>query len=307
MCRARAPASNPSTTALPDYGKLCPVCGRYGSWSGDTALAAFFQACDLPAGERLEPSWNIAPTADIRLLINRPDPATPDSVPQRSLRTARWGLLPRWAQDPALGNRAFNARSETAASKPTFREAYRHFRAIIPADCWYEWKPADGPSRPRHEALKQKAPKRAHGPTYPYAVASRDEEPLAFAALASWWRVPTELPDGTTPPRPGPSLHEQGDEQWLLTATILTREASPDLAWLHTREPIALPRDTWDAWLDPNLTDPDAIAPLLTRDHPPLHWWAVGSGVGSPRSNGHHLLEPIGPVLVRAPESETLL
>lgn len=81
-----------------------------------------------------------------------------------------------------------------------------------------------------------RASTRARGPTFPYAVASRDKQPLAFAALASWWRVPTEPMDSVTPPRP--SLHERDGAQWLLTATILTCEASPDFAWQHSREPI---------------------------------------------------------------------
>lgn len=310
------------------------MCGRYGSWTGDTVLAERFGATTWPETEELRPSWNRAPGADVRVLIERPlspdqraalsapvpdgahgtdgasdtsaadRPAPPDDpeAPVRQLRAARWGLLPVWAKDAKAGFRAFNARSETAASKPTFRASMRSFRALVPADCWYEWqRPATGPDG---EALTRAEANRLKRP---YAVSRADEAPLALAGLCSWWRLPgapedlpedpdeaaalVTLPEGV---RPGPSLHGP----WLLTCSILTRAARSDLDWLHDREPVVLRDEDVDAWLDPALRDGDDATALLAGPRPPLRWWEVGSAVGSTRSDGAQLVTPLDPAAI---------
>ncbi len=268
------------------------MCGRYGSWSTDGALAEAFGAATTPELEDLGPSWNVAPGADVRVVVERfedapggaPDP-DPDGDPavRRELRVARWGLLPSWARDPRAAYRAFNARSETVADKPTFRAALRRFRCLVPADCWYEWR--------------KDAPGGGAGKT-PFAVRSETGGPLALAGLCSWWRLPgTEhLPQGLGPDevplpdgvRPGPAVHGT----WLLTTTVLTRPAGEDLTWLHEREPVVLGRADAVAWLDPRRGRPEVVTALLGRPRPPLAWYEVDRRVGSTRVDGPALAAP---------------
>ncbi|WP_311471624.1 SOS response-associated peptidase family protein [uncultured Actinomyces sp.] len=183
------------------------MCGRYGSWSASEALADHLDARSIPADEEPGPSWNLAPGADVRVIVERARPAAGGSPPGRALRCARWGLLPPWAADPRAARRAFNARGETAAVKPTFRAAMRDFRVLVPADCWYEWRrDADRPDRPARR---------------PYALAAADGAPLLLAGLCSWWRPPAPSeeareqapsdapgargPSGSRPPGSGPA------------------------------------------------------------------------------------------------------
>lgn len=281
------------------------MCGRYGSWSAGPVLAEAFGASPAPECDALPPSWNLAPGSDVRVVVERAAARAPGRT-RRELRAARWGLLPSWAKDPRRGVRAFNARSETAASRPTFREAMRSFRIVLPADCYYEWL-ADG------------ARKR------PFAVSAADGGPLALAGLASWWRVPAAGPGGAGRPggvsgsgraardrattsgrsgdvgvpsagvRPGAALHRHDGALWLLTCTVLTRQAGEDLAWLHHREPVVLDRREVAAWLDPDMRDGAAAARLLGAPHPELVWHEVGPEVGSTRSEGPRLAAPLAP------------
>lgn len=235
---SRATALDAPTPAC----QAVPVCGRYGTFIGTTAVAEAFSAVPAPETAGSGPCGDIAPGSDVAVVVERPlrrPGAAP--APGRRLHLARWGLLPAWADDPAAARRAVNARSETAADRPTFREAMRSFRAVVPASCWYEWQ----------------------APGQPWAVSRGDGALLALAGLCSWWCVP----EGVRL-RSGPALHGP----WLLTCTILTREAGPDLTWLHPREPVVLTDAAVDDWLDPDLHDGRRASALLRAPRPALEW-----------------------------------
>lgn len=142
------------------------MCGRYVMATPASDLVALFEID--AAGDGLpEPSWNIPPTSMVPIVVE-PAPRD-DAPPARRLEAARWGLVPAWADDVSVGVRAFNARSESAAEKPMFRDAVRERRALVPADGWYEWqKQGDA-----------KIPHYVHG-----------DAPFAFAGLYAWWKQP---------------------------------------------------------------------------------------------------------------------
>ncbi|MCH7813503.1 MAG: SOS response-associated peptidase, partial [Planctomycetes bacterium] len=173
----------------------------------------------------------------------------------RRLELLRWGLIPSWAKDPAIGARMINARSETAAEKPSFRAAFRRRRCLLPADGFYEWQRSGRVKQPYYIRLK-------HGP------------PFALAGLWEQWHSP----DG--------SLVE--------TCTILTTEPNELVKPLHNRMPVLLTPDVFDLWLDPAMTDPARIQPLL-RPCPPEQMIAqpVTTHVNSPRNDDPACIQPL--------------
>lgn len=213
-------------------------------------------------------SYNVAPTARIRLVVD-----APADEPVRRLEAAKWGLVPVWAKDESVAVRAFNARSETAASKPTFRAAVKQRRGVIPVDGYYEWH------------------KRADGSKQPYYVHPAGEGSLLFAALYEWWKRP-EAPEG--------QAGEKGEDAWLLSATILTRASATDnLEWLHDRTPLFLDRGDVDEWLDPGIQgDGELIADFADRAlgvSETLQLRPVGRRVGNVRENDEHLIDEVEP------------
>ena len=185
------------------------MCGRFAFYSPAEAAAALF---GVDATVPSEPRYNIAPT--------QPVPAIRCAEGQdREFVMLRWGLIPYWAKDPSIGNRLINARAETVAEKPAFREAYRRRRCIILADGFYEWQ------------------KDAAGKT-PYFISLASGEPFAFAGLWERWM-------------------DRDTGELLQTATIVTTVANDFIARLHDRMPVILQPDAASAWLarEPNLLD----------------------------------------------------
>ena len=176
----------------------------------------------------------------------------------RLLETCRWGLVPSWAKDPSVGNKMINARAETVATKPAYRRALAKRRCIVPADGFFEWKRApDGKQR------------------QPYFIHSADGRPLAFAGLWEWWPDPTR-PEG----------------EGLRSCAIVTTEANALVAPIHDRMPVVLPREAWDAWLDPDADDVEALSRLLVPIIPEgMEAYPVPPRVNSPRNNGPENLE----------------
>lgn len=190
------------------------MCGRYTLSTPGEAVAELLELAAVP---RLAPRYNIAPTQEtavVRLMAGR-----------RELSELRWGLVPFWAADPAVGSRMINARSETAADKPAFRSSLRRKRCLVPADGFFEWR--------RTPAGKQ-----------PYLIGLAGGGPFAFAGLWDRW-VPLE----------GAPIE---------SFTILTTRPNELAAAVHDRMPVILPPRHHELWLDPAVTSPDRLRPLLT-------------------------------------------
>lgn len=178
------------------------MCGRFAFYSPAEATAALFGAT-LQASPAAR--FNIAPTQDIAAIRQGEDK-------QLTMTMLRWGLVPFWAKDPAMGNRMINARAETIAEKPSFRTAYRKRRCLIPADGFYEWHTSEGRKTPWFISLES-------GKTF------------AFAGIWESWQ------DKET----GETLH---------TAAIITSEANAFMSRLHHRMPVILEPGNTDAWMD---------------------------------------------------------
>ncbi|WP_413451296.1 SOS response-associated peptidase [Georgenia phoenicis] len=241
------------------------MCGRYANARRDSDLIDAFHVEDV-RDPRLEPSWNVAPMQDVRIVLERLTKDEPEEPARRHLRTARWGLVPSWAKDPAIGSRLINARSETITEKPSFKAAAAKRRCIVPADGYYEWQKLD-------ETGKKKQP---------YYLHAQDEAPLAFAGLYEWWKDP-ELPD-------------DHPDKWRCTTTILTATASDALGHVHDRSPVIVPPDMLADWLNPSITDLVDIREIVAAmPEPHLVPRAVGKAVGNVRNNGPQLIEPLEP------------
>ncbi len=222
------------------------MCGRYTLTTPDDVLAEVFTLGTRP---EVPPRYNVAPTqagAVVRVLeIDGP----------RELHLLRWGLIPFWAQDPAIGNRMINARSESVEDKPAFRAAFRRRRCLIPADGFYEWRPVG----------KRKQP---------YCIRRRDEGPFAFAGLWEHW----ESPDG----------------ERIDSYAILTTEPNAVLKPLHNRMPVILAPPSYNLWLDPKIRDVEKLKHLLkpspSRD---LAAYPISTRVNNPAHDDPSCLSPV--------------
>lgn len=237
------------------------MCGRYASTRDPARLAAEFDALDATGSDAPGADYNIAPTKNVVSVVQRhPRDAAGNrdmARTERSLRIMRWGLVPKWAKDPAMGSRLINARAETVTSKPAFRSAIKYQRCLLPADGWYEWK-------------------REGGRKIPYFLTPREESGLAFAGIWAAWRDPNAAVEAPA----------------LVTCAVLTTDAVGPLVEVHQRMPLVLPRAAWSRWLDPDL---DSVADLLTPPAPDqvarLEIRPVSPAVNSVRNNGPELTE----------------
>jgi len=276
------------------------MCGRYASARRRIELLEEFRIERDHVSEPLEPDYNVAPTKRVYAVVTRearpsedaeaaaeaaeaaPDgtaaaPAAARSGVARELRVVRWGLVPFWAKDPKIGSRLINARAETVAAKPAFRQAFKRRRCLLPADGYYEWQRPDGSSQ------DEPGGRAGGGAKQPYFITRGDGGPLAFAGLYELWRD-AELPDD----------HERA---WLWTATIITTSAPDDLGRIHDRMPMVIEPERWADWLDPAANDPADLAALLAPAAVGgLVSYPVSTAVNSVRNNGPELIKRIEPV-----------
>ncbi|UCE59119.1 MAG: SOS response-associated peptidase [Phycisphaerales bacterium] len=194
------------------------MCGRFTLTASGEVVAECFGLAATPG---IHPNDNVAPTQSSPVV--RLDQGTGE----RRLELLRWGLIPSWAKDPAIGSRMINARAETVATKPSFRSALRHRRCLVVADGFYEWQKVEGRKR------KQ-----------PYHIRLNDGRPFAFAGLWERW----ERPDGDP----------------LDSFTVITTEPNELLRPVHDRMPVILHAGDYAQWLDLHERTPDSLLSLLT-------------------------------------------
>jgi putative SOS response-associated peptidase YedK len=226
------------------------MCGRFTLTTEPGVVARRFGAPPAEGGGTT-PRYNIAPTQTV---------VTVTEDGERHLEQMHWGLVPRWAKDPKIGSRLINARAETLAQKPTFRESLRRQRCLLPADGFYEW--VAGPDGTRR----------------PLRISLASGEPFAFAGLWDEW-VP-------------PAGEEQGAR--LRTCTIITTTPNDLMAQVHQRMPVILRPEAEALWLDPAITDPEQLVPLLAA-YPAeaLVLQPVSPLVNSPANDSAQLLLPL--------------
>ncbi len=247
------------------------MCGRYASARKKHELLEEFQvAVDGAPEEELRPDYNVAPTKKVYAVLSRPLKGEEASEPVRQLRILRWGLVPSWAKDPAIGSRMINARVETVAEKPSFRRAFERRRCLLPADGYYEWYAGEGEDK-GGKAVKRKQP---------YFIHPADGSVMAMAGLYEFWR------DRTRP--------DDDPEAWRVTCTVITTSAQDELGRIHDRMPMIIERERWADWLDPGLTAAEEAKRLLVPAGPGLlAHHPVSTEVNNVRNNGPELVEPL--------------
>lgn len=229
------------------------MCGRFTLHASPEEVAVWFGLSEPPP---LAPRYNIAPTQPVGIVRRAPDGG-------REWSLVLWGLIPSWAKDPLIGARMINARSETAAEKPSFRAAMRRRRCLVPANGFYEWM--------RAGKLKQ-----------PYFIHIKDGGVMAMAGLWESWTGP----DGSR----------------IDSCTILTTEANELIAPLHDRMPVILAPEDFDDWLgegaDASVQDLDRLRHLM-RPYPAeqMATYAVSRHVNNPRHEGAECIEEVTPEL----------
>lgn len=233
------------------------MCGRYRLAADAERIALIFGLVPEFIEIRIEPSFNVAPTEWMPVVL------VADGF--RVIRRARWGFLSSWARSLQDGARMINARAETVASSPAFKEAFVHRRCLVPADGWYEWRAELAPTVPTGLFGLPAAPSKK--PTkIPYLFRRPDRAPMALAGLFTTWTGPD-----------GP----------VLSFTILTRSALPPVDAVHDRMPVILDEPGMSAWLDPSTTLSTLLV-LLNGGPGPLEQQRVSTNIGSV----HHKAEP---------------
>ncbi len=222
------------------------MCGRFTLQAPLSDLAAEFDVSD-PSID-FDASYNIAPSQAVLAVLNEDD--------ANRFRLLRWGLIPHWAKDPAIGNRMINARAETITEKPSFRNPFKERRCLIVADGFYEWKREGKTKVPVYLRLKSK-------------------KPFGFAGLHERWTSP------------------EGEE--IRTCTIITTEPNELMKPIHNRMPVIIPKEDRMPWLDPSNQDTAHLVTLL-RPYPSseMEAYPVSKFVNSPANDSPDCVTPTG-------------
>lgn len=226
------------------------VCGRFTHASPDSVLVelGFSDPGAVLAPLGFVPSYNVAPGQPIICVVNRED---------EPVRRLRWGLIPHWADSPALGYKMINARGESLAQKPAFRDSYRRRRCLVVADGFYEWR--------REGKLK-----------IPYYFHRQGGGGIAFAGVWTRWR-----PEGGS---------AEGE---IASVAIVTAPSGVLVEPIHDRMPVIVAREDYRRWLEPGDTPPEALADILAHpDYRDVECYRVSRRVNRADSDGPELIEP---------------
>ena len=229
------------------------MCGRYNVLTSAQGFLDLLQILvRLDSALETAPRYNISPTQGVLSVYH------PDLNSKAQMTELRWGLIPPWAKEMSIGNRLINARAETAATKPSFRAAYKSKRCLIAADGWYEWKKVNGRKQP-------------------YNIRRQDRLPFYFAGLWDRWKGKVK-----------------DDVVLVQSCTILTAEACESLKTLHPRMPVVLDPQHYEPWLDGGLTDTHAIQDMIqSRPTDIFEAYPVSQYVNKPSNNLPQCIDPI--------------
>lgn len=219
------------------------MCGRYAITSSPEAIRALFRYGEMP---NFPPRFNVAPT--------QPVPVVRFAEGARSFALLRWGLIPSWVKDPRDFSLLINARGESVADKPAFRNAIKRRRCLLPADGFFEWQATGGPKQP-------------------FYIAPRGGGPIAFAGLWEAWMGPN------------------GEE--LETVCIVTTTANRTLAPIHGRMPVIVAPEAFDTWLDPAVDVQTAAALIAPAPDDLLEAWPVSTEVNRAGNDTPDLIAPL--------------
>ena len=223
------------------------MCGRYRLSRRKQIIEEHFDS--ISGEEDWIPRYNIAPTQPVPIIRQHP------KEPRREMSLVRWGLIPSWAKDASGAAMMINARSETAGTKPAFRDALVNRRCLVPADAFYEWL--------RTGKTKQ-----------PYCFEVNDGELFAFAGLWERWKDPSG--------------------QWIKSCSILTTTPNAVTSTVHDRMPVILDRADYDLWLDPGMKNVDAVSELLKPyDAGAMRSYPVSSRVNHVANDDAECSQPI--------------
>ncbi len=220
-------------------------------------IVAFFNLTENDSNPTLPLNWNVAPTNDIYIIKQKDRENN-----HRVLDTASWGLIAPWQKnftDARAGqSHAINARSESIHEKPTFRDAFRTTRCLIPATGYYEWATSLG----------------KYPPKQPFYISSKDGAPLSIAGIYSTWRSESGV--------------------LIQSASIITQEAVGELATIHSRMPVFMAPNRWDDWLDLGNRETSFLQSLMVSQDPTagLVTRPVSPRVNVVANNGPEIIEP---------------
>jgi hypothetical protein len=231
------------------------MCGRYAQAQGMDEIIERFDLAGSLLDQSLPLNWNIAPTNEIYIIRNNEN--------GRILDSASWGMIAPWQKSFTDArnsqSHAINARRESIHEKPTFRQAFRTSRCLIPATGYYEWATSLG----------------KYPPKQPFYIFANDEnKSLSIAGIWSTWKS------------------ESGEE--IQSASIITREAVGELATIHSRMPVFMPNERWDIWLDPKVREIETLIGLMEVADPTagLATRPVAPKVNVVANNGPDLIAP---------------
>ncbi len=223
------------------------MCGRYARRSDKQRIAEHFHVRGTSVPEFV-PSFNVAPqTFQPVIRLSR-------DIGEREIVLMRWGLIPFWAKDAKVGFSAINAKAETVATAPAFREAFKHRRCLVPADAFYEWQKLDAKNK------------------QPFAIALKSGEPYAFAGLWERWRDPAS-------------------REPLETFTIITTDPNELVEPLHDRMPVIVPEKDYDRWLRSDDAERPPLDLLRPYSAQGMVAWKVDRKVGNVRNDDQGCIE----------------